>query len=141
VVQTSKPLFQFLLVRLKVFSYDNLLLIDYISIPSGTIKSHFILSSKNAAGLEFQFLLVRLKVNIYYKAVHFSVNKFQFLLVRLKGVFQSRLIIVGTIKKLVDCLILSISIPSGTIKSQTAHSLGPCIKIVFQFLLVRLKDG
>ncbi len=76
--------------------------------------------------LLFQFLLVRLKEN-YFQKNNKNIPVFQFLLVRLK-VFNFSCV----------NLVLSISIPSGAIKSiKGVAPVEPATE--FQFLLVRLK--
>ena len=58
-------LFQFLLVRLKEFKRIFSILVGFISIPSGTIK-RLPKGLTSAVGHNFQFLLVRLKVHLFY---------------------------------------------------------------------------
>ena len=55
-----------------------------VSIPYGTIKS-ISQSSANTSLIEFQFLMVQLKVLLYLSMYLF--NMFQFLMVQLKVIF------------------------------------------------------
>ncbi len=96
-----------------------------ISIPSGTIKRCTALPELHNYSI-FQFLLVRLKVQIA-GTVSDEQIAFQFLLVRLKAFWF--------IHTLFDCCI---SIPSGTIKS-VEGTPKKRTELLFQFLLVRLK--
>ena len=103
--------FQFLLVRLKVItSASGQPLTSSISIPSGTIK-RVVFPGGATTVPRFQFLLVRLKVLLLLEESE-PITQFQFLLVRLKDICCIK-----------DSTVLQISIPSGTIKSRSAHEV------------------
>ena len=119
--------FQFLMVRLKGWSWIYLRCPYWISIPYGSIKSLV----TNLAYLKtplFQFLMVRLKG----KDSWFSNLKqiFQFLMVRLKVVgdcqrsnsfvFQFLMVRLKVFRLLSRNGVLEISIPYGSIKSRTS---------------------
>ena len=74
--------FQFLLVRLREQSKNMQKPINFISIPSGAIKSGMYCSIVRGR-LLFQFLLVRLRV-IGASIITVIYHLFQFLLVRLR---------------------------------------------------------
>ncbi len=99
-------------------------------------------------GLKFQFLLVRLKVEVGNILVY-NGTQFQFLLVRLKDLMHKNMkkfllisIPSGAIKRIVALCgfvdVAFISIPSGAIKS-IKLSPNASLASIFQFLLVRLK--
>ena len=98
---------------------------------------------------EFQFLLVRLKVEFGIDNQQLAIL-FQFLLVRLKGVisfigldkedvFQFLLVRLKDITVMWYYICIIISIPTGTIKSEYVRALSVRFE-KFQFLLVRLKE-
>ena len=99
----------------------------HISIPYGAIKSFSTCKPRTMSFL-FQFLMVRLKDNLYC-IVLIRSRIFQFLMVRLKA---DSVVAVYHI-----CLI---SIPYGAIKRPTKKAILE-IGSAFQFLMVRLKDA
>ncbi len=121
----DKIVFQFLLVRLKDLRIRAYSFSVHISIPSGTIKS-VVNGAQTYIMLQFQFLLVRLKVST--APIALSMLLFQFLLVRLKEYTLSPF----RFRK-------DISIPSGTIK-RPDFNIDNLKTSKFQFLLVRLKE-
>ncbi len=123
----AKAIFQFLLVRLRVFYICfHTFIVFYISIPSGAIKrddTEYWDAVKNS----FQFLLVRLRVGIGANHNALRLYEFQFLLVRLRDR-----------RRYPHHFRFRISIPSGAIK-RICESWYKELKTLFQFLLVRLR--
>ena len=142
----ERPLFQFLIVRLKSDVGLCHRRSSLVSIPYSTIKI-YVSGSNTLPSVLFQFLIVRLKW-CWRDRSSSSGTWFQFLIVRLKfsnicSLYSLFIVSIpySTIKirlciQTFHCIL--VSIPYSTIKISTTHEswAGHCS---FQFLIVRLK--